>query len=727
MSTPRSPFISLTLILLLLVAGLMPCLCTTHAQQLFSPTPAAGNMTQTRGPTDPAELASFLNTTITAQLTSYRIPGATVAVVKDGKLFYTKGYGYADVENKTPVDANVSMFEIGSTTKLFTWTSVMQLVAEGKIDLHADVNTYLKDFKIPATYPQPITIENLLTHTAGFEEQPKGLAVSDPKDIQPLGTVLSQTVPTRIWPPGQVWTYSNWGAALAGYIVEEVSGMPFDQYVKENIFTPLGMNNTTIEQPAPPQLAPNIAETYAYNNSLGAFEQKRDMVVQLAPAGAIHSTAPDMAKFMIAHLNNGTYNNARILSTLTTQDMHRAHFTPDPYTKFGLGFFMGNQNDERNINHAGDTLYFHTQCILWPERDVGLFVSYNSPGGGLAGYDLKQKFLDHYYSYTPVSPQPENSNGAPGLSGTYQNARSVGNFPQILDVVGYANGTLQMTSPAAPNMPVNFVEVAPLAFANPSGNIISIFGSYHYIFTAGSNGTYFHGDAFPQYYERLIPLFHDPFNNLTAWDAQGPWHIANDQGVSHPTSAMVGIPGDSVANASITLKTPLDLTSKCGTIISFNARQSLVENHSIAYLEASRDGIHWDPIAYGSHPSGWMWLCYSLTGYDASPYLYIRFGLTTDGNTTSSSSIYIDNVTVSALDLPSAKQRGLFFGGTSAAAPFVSGLAGLAKAPHLDYSSPQIILTRANIGIAFIRQWHRFESDQTHYGCLLYGKYVPMC
>jgi CubicO group peptidase (beta-lactamase class C family) len=137
MPTPRSPVITLVLILLL-VAGLTPCLCAAQVHQPPSPTPAANNTT--RGPTDPDELTSFLNTTITDQLTNDHIAGATVAVVKDGKLFYTSGYGYADVENKTPVDANVSMFAIGSVTKLFTWTAVMQLVEEGKIDLHANVN-----------------------------------------------------------------------------------------------------------------------------------------------------------------------------------------------------------------------------------------------------------------------------------------------------------------------------------------------------------------------------------------------------------------------------------------------------------------------------------------------------------------------------------------------------------------------------------------------------------
>jgi hypothetical protein len=115
-----------------------------------------------------------------------------------------------------------------------------------------------------------------------------------------------------------------------------------------------------------------------------------------------------MAKYMIAHLQNGMYNGTRILNASTAEDMHQAHFTPDPYTKFGRGFFIGTQNNESNINHGGTTPCFRTQCILWPERNVGLFVSYNSPGGSLARYDLQQKFLDHYYSYTSAPPQPAN-------------------------------------------------------------------------------------------------------------------------------------------------------------------------------------------------------------------------------------------------------------------------------------------------------------------------------
>jgi len=496
----RSSLLIIALVMLLLVTGCAP-LC---AAQQPSPTHTAPTANAT-GPQNVTELASFLNTTISNELDALHISGATVAVVKDGKLFYAHGYGYADVEHKTPVDANTTLFAIGSTTKLFTWTAVMQLVQEGKIDLHADVNTYLKDFKIPETYPQPITMEHLMTHTAGFAEQIRGLQLSDPKDLQPLGTVLAQTIPARVWPPGQVWSYSNYGTALAGYIVQEVSGIPFDQYVQEKIFTPLGMHNTTIAQPVPSPLAANVSKAYAYSD--GTLRQTKDWIVGIPPAGAIHSTAPDMAKFMIAHLQNGEYNGTRILNASTAQAMHSAHFTPDPYTKFGLGFFMGNQNNESNINHGGDTTYFHTMCMLWPARNVGLFVSYNSPGGALARDDLVTKFLDHYYPYTPTPPQPRNFNDAPAVTGTYQNTRTP-TTPQkyltsllqpTVDITGDPNGTLTV---AASGSPMNFVEVAPLAFAKPDGNT-TISGDSHVIFAATPAYTYFHLNVFPQYSERL--------------------------------------------------------------------------------------------------------------------------------------------------------------------------------------------------------------------------------
>lgn len=185
-------------------------------------------------------------------------------------------------------------------------------------------------------------------------------------------------------------------------------------------------------------------------------------------------------------------------------------------------------------------------------------------------------------------------------------------------------------------------------------------------------------------------LFYDPFNNFTAWNTQAPWHITNDQYVSPPSSAMVSSPGGSVVNASIMLKNPLDLTSKCGTTLVFNVKLDIVENHSLFYIEASRDGVHWDTVDYGSgNSSGWIELEYSLTNYDNSPYFNIRFRLTTDGNATSSSA-YVDDIHFVAFDPLSAKQNYVFLNGTSMAAPYVSGLAGLVKSLDPSYTNLQI-------------------------------------
>jgi thermitase len=185
-------------------------------------------------------------------------------------------------------------------------------------------------------------------------------------------------------------------------------------------------------------------------------------------------------------------------------------------------------------------------------------------------------------------------------------------------------------------------------------------------------------------------LFYDPFNNFTAWDAQAPWLITNDQYVSPPTSAMAGSSGGGVINASLTLKTPLDLTSKCGTTLVFNAKLDSVEDHGLFYIEATRDGIHWDTVDYGSgNSSGWIGLEYSLTNYDNSPYLDVRFRLATDGNA-NSSSVYIDNIHFIAFDPSSTTQNYVFLNGTSMAAPYVSGLAGLVKAMSPSYTNLQI-------------------------------------
>src|SRR5918994_4072605 len=177
---------------------------------------------QQQGPTDPAELEAFLDEELGREMEKHHIAGAAVSIVKDGKLFLAKGYGHADLENGIPVDPERTIFHVGSVGKVFTWTAVMQLAEQGKLDLDADINTYL-DFPIPDTYEQPITLKHLMTHTAGFEDLYYERLAKDPNDLLPPREWLISHMPARVSPPGEVAAYSSYGAALAGYIVARVS------------------------------------------------------------------------------------------------------------------------------------------------------------------------------------------------------------------------------------------------------------------------------------------------------------------------------------------------------------------------------------------------------------------------------------------------------------------------------------------------------------------------
>lgn len=288
-----------------------------------------------QGPTDPAELEAFLDDVIQAQMEELHVPGVTVSVVKGGApsgddvLLLAKGYGYADVENKIAVDAETTMFRIGSLSKLFTWTAVMQLVEQGQLNLDADVNTYL-DFEIPATYPEPITMKHLMSHTPGFEDS--NFEVLAPTSAQgtPLGEWLAAHIPARVRQPGIVTAYSNYGTALAGYIVQRIVGIPYERYIQDNIFDPLGMTHSTAFQPVPPELAPGLATGYAYAegeyHALSSYGAQAFEHFNVGPAGAISASATDIAKFMLAHLQDGAPSRdgvGRILETATAQQMHK--------------------------------------------------------------------------------------------------------------------------------------------------------------------------------------------------------------------------------------------------------------------------------------------------------------------------------------------------------------------------------------------------------------------
>lgn len=347
------------------------------------------------GLTNPQELEAFMDGVITSQLAAYHLPAAAVAVVKDGELFFAKGYGYANIEEQIPVIADQTLFRPGSITKLFTWTAIMQLVEQGKLDLNEDINIYLKDFQIPRTYPQPITLANLLTHTSGLEDRGEGLYVRNLEDMLSLSAYAARYLPSRIRPPGELMGYSNYGAGLAGYIIESVSGMRYEQYVEKYILLPLGMRHSTMLQPPPADLAAARAIGYKYVD--GVYQPTEEWI-QATSTGALSATATDMAKFMIAHLQDGKDANGRILQEATLQEMHRQHFTQDLRAGgWTYGFMEMELNGQRIIWHGGATLYFHSALFLLPEQNIGLFVSYNSQGGMPAHAALIRAFMDRYF------------------------------------------------------------------------------------------------------------------------------------------------------------------------------------------------------------------------------------------------------------------------------------------------------------------------------------------
>ena len=389
---------------------------------------------------DRADLEPWLDGFMPYALQTGDIAGGVVTVVKDGEIIFAKGYGYADVEAKKPVDPTTTMFRPGSVSKLLTWTAVMQLVGEGKLDLDKDVNEYL-DFKIPARADGPITLRDIMTHTPGFEEQIKSLITADPKALIPLREYVKNSTPVRIYKASSTPAYSNYATALAGYLVEHVSGQSFDDYLDQHIFQPLEMEHSTFRQPLPQKFAADMAK--GYRLASGTAEPYE--IVVPAPAGSLAASGGDMAHFMIAHLQNGEYHGKRILPEQVARMMHE---TPrdmiPPLHRMMLGFYEQDYNGHRVISHGGDTQWMHSYLHLFPDDHVGIFMSFNSLGrdgaAGVVRQALFDQFVDRYFpgpGLAPVKVSPGTAaQHARLMAGYYDDSRRPErNFLNVLSLI----------------------------------------------------------------------------------------------------------------------------------------------------------------------------------------------------------------------------------------------------------------------------------------------------
>ncbi len=479
----------------------------------------------TQGPNDPAELEAFLDDLLKKGMEEYHIAGAAVSVVKDGELFFAKGYGYANLEEGIPVDPEQTGFRIGSVGKLLTWTAVMQLAEQGKLDLDADINTYL-DFRIPDTYPQPITLKHLMTHTAGFEDTFYENLVLKPEDSAPVREWLISHMPARVRPPGDCAAYSNYGTSMAGYIVAQVSGQTYNQYIQEHILDVLGMAHTSVQgSQMPPEQIAAASLGYTYEN--GAFEVFPKYWAQLAvvPEGAMQSTATDMARFMIAHLQNGRYSDAditeaRILTEATAQQMHSTLYTHDPrLLGTTYGFFEFDDNGQRTIGHDGEAMPFNTQLLLLPDQNLGVFVAYNSEGGGdLTNQHLgfQRAFFDHYYpapAVEPIQPPADFAERAGRFEGSYRMTRS--SYTTLEKFAGFFGG-VEISNPGdgtliwkTPWGEWRFVEVEPLYFRQADG-------PFGVVFREGDRGhiTHMFTDYTPMFAFEKLNWYETPGFNM---------------------------------------------------------------------------------------------------------------------------------------------------------------------------------------------------------------------
>ncbi len=447
------------------------------AQPAPAAAPAAAPLAPGAKPLTKEDLDGWLDGLMPYALARGDLAGAVIVVVKDGQVVTQRGFGYADVAKRTPVDPDKTLFRPGSVSKLFTWTAVLPVVAAGRIDLDKDINAYL-DFQIPAYLGKPVTMRQLMTHTAGFEEHGKRTIFEDIKFNISLGDYV-KVQPKRIYAAGTTPSYSNYGTALAGYIVERTSKMSFDDYIEQRIFRPLGMAQSTFRQPLPKGFEPHMAAGYRKGSDAASkFE-----IVGPAPAGALSSTGADMAKFMIAHLNQG----AGLMKPETAKTMHDTPLTLlPPLNRMELGFFETNINGRQVIAHLGDTQLFHSALHLFMNEKIGLYLSVNATGAeGSAGPVRKALFEKFADRYLPGNEMPAtrvdaktSAEHARMLAGNWLNSRRAeSNFYSLASLIGQvtisvgANGELIV--PAARDIngvPAKWIETAPFVWHNANGH-----------------------------------------------------------------------------------------------------------------------------------------------------------------------------------------------------------------------------------------------------------------
>ncbi|MCU4744149.1 serine hydrolase domain-containing protein [Natronoglomus mannanivorans] len=368
--------------------------------------------------TVPDDIESRVEKLVLESLDEYDIPGAAVAVVRDGEVTMAEGYGEADAEEGLPVEPTTP-FRVGSVSKPVFWTAIARLLRRGELDDDVPVSEYLDDNFV--SWDDPVTLAQLATHTGGFESTNRNMWYDNPADGRSLPEHLDP-MPAQTRSPGTVGQYSNHGVALAGQVLASVVGSSFPDAMDELLLEPAGMETASFHQPLPTDLYE------AHASGHGGDRDGKFAGLGTAPAGALSASAADMARFMQLHLDDGRIDGEQVLDPDTVELIQQQWFTHhEELAGMALGFAEAYYGAYRIIRHAGGTPLdaFWTELRLVPELGFGLFLSYNDDSGQDPVIEIPETIIEE------VLPEPDvtapESDGRPTLAdeleGTYRSLR----------------------------------------------------------------------------------------------------------------------------------------------------------------------------------------------------------------------------------------------------------------------------------------------------------------
>ena len=449
--------------------------------------PAAAGEGPEPPPVEEESVRAFLDRRVPELLEEFDVPGAAVSVVAGGGQVFAQGYGVADLETEEPVDAEETAFPTASVAKSFTALTVLRLVEEGGLDLHADVNGYLPEhLRLDDAYPgDPVTLHHLLTHTAGLEEAVAGTAVSDYAEEYTAERLREVPEPDRIEPPGRFTAYSNYGYDLLGAVAEEAEGKPFADIARERVFAPLGMDGSAFVDGA--AAAERFSVPTLYRMTAEGNAPDRSPVLAAEPAGGAFAPVTDMSRFMLALLGGGELDGERVLPAGAVEAMLERQAANDPrLTGSGYGTWERSAGSPRAVGHGGDLGGLHTEYALVPEEGVGVYVAVNGDGDGDDPInDMRALVVQEFLAeFTGDGEDAEGGGGAPSeaagdgpgrYTGTYVTTRASKSDASALkvaldqvSVVADGGGALRTESPVLPER--RWLPVEPGLYREDGGN-----------------------------------------------------------------------------------------------------------------------------------------------------------------------------------------------------------------------------------------------------------------